>query len=192
MVGGIARPKSDDKRSAILAAAVGVIVKQGLSAPTAVIARDAGVANGSLFTYFETKAVLFNDLYKELKSGMAAAALDGLPAGASLRDQFLHVWTNWMQWARAHPDHRRALALLGVSDELTAATRRAGHEVMAPIAALMERGRADGPLRHAPLGYVAALMNAVAETTMDAMVQDPVHADARCLDGFEVLWRMLR
>lgn len=58
----MARPKSDEKRNAILLAATRVIVKQGLSAPTAGIAKKAGVPNGSLFTYFETKADLFNRL----------------------------------------------------------------------------------------------------------------------------------
>jgi AcrR family transcriptional regulator len=51
----MARPKSDEKRSAILEAATRIIVAQGLSAPTAGIAKEAGVANGSLFTYFEQK-----------------------------------------------------------------------------------------------------------------------------------------
>jgi AcrR family transcriptional regulator len=49
------RPKSDAKRSAILQAATRFIVAHGLSAPTMGIAKEAGVANGSLFTYFETK-----------------------------------------------------------------------------------------------------------------------------------------
>ena len=49
----MARPKSDDKRDALVAAAARVIAAQGLSAPTAVIAKEAGVSNGSLFTYFE-------------------------------------------------------------------------------------------------------------------------------------------
>ena len=62
-------------------AATRVIVTQGLSAPTATIAQEAGVSNGSLFTYFETKANLFNQLYLDLKTGMAAAALEGFPAG---------------------------------------------------------------------------------------------------------------
>jgi AcrR family transcriptional regulator len=62
------RPKSDEKRSAILEAATRIIVTQGLSAPTAGIAKEAGVANGSLFTYFETKTDLFNELYLELKN----------------------------------------------------------------------------------------------------------------------------
>jgi hypothetical protein len=45
-----------EKRSAILEAATLVILKQGLSAPTMVIAKEAGIANGSLFTYFETRS----------------------------------------------------------------------------------------------------------------------------------------
>ena len=80
------RPKIGDKRSAILAAATRVIVTQGLSAPTMGIAKEAGVANGSLFTYFETKADLFNQLYLELKTEMASAAMKALPKNAELRE----------------------------------------------------------------------------------------------------------
>jgi AcrR family transcriptional regulator len=39
---------SDEKRSAILEAATRIIVTQGLSAPTAGIAKEASDANGSL------------------------------------------------------------------------------------------------------------------------------------------------
>jgi NAD(P)-dependent dehydrogenase (short-subunit alcohol dehydrogenase family) len=59
-----------------MAAATRVIVTQGLSAPTATIAKEAGVSNGSLFTYFETKADMFNQLYLELMNSMAEATMD--------------------------------------------------------------------------------------------------------------------
>src|SRR6202167_4108617 len=118
----MARPKSEDKRNAIMAAAARVIVTHGLSAPTAMIAQEAGISNGSLFTYFETKADLFNQLYLELKTGVAAAALEGFPAGNDLRKQVFHVWSNWMDWAVSSPEKRRALAQLSVSDEITPAT----------------------------------------------------------------------
>ena len=72
------RPRSDDKRAAIMSAATRVIAAQGLGAATATIAREAGVSNGSLFTYFDTKADLLNQLYLELKTDMAAAALFGV------------------------------------------------------------------------------------------------------------------
>ena len=174
-----------------MAAATRVIVAQGLSAPTAMIAQEAGVANGSLFTYFETKAEMFNALYLELKAGMASAAMTGLPTGADLRHQLFFAWSNWMAWAVAHPDQRRALAQLGMSDEITPATRAAGHKTMAGIAELMQRSRAHGPMRDAPMAFVAAIMNALAETTMDFMVQEPAHADKHCKVGFEALWRVL-
>lgn len=187
----MARPKSDDKRSAIMTAATRVIVKQGLSAPTAVIAKEAGIANGSLFTYFPTKADLFNQLYLELKLGMAAASLQDVPRSGPLRDQFSKMWSNWMHWALNERDKRRALALLGVSDDITQETRMAGHQSMTHIAALVERARANGPMRDAPLGFVSALMNSMAEATMDFMTQDAANADAHCKVGFDALWRVL-
>ena len=187
----MARPKSEDKRSAILAAAMRVIVSQGLSAPTAVIAKEAGVANGTLFTYFETKTELLNELYLDLKRGMALAALKGFSPEGESRKQYFQVWSNWMAWAVAHPKKRRALALLGVSDEITAKSRTAGHKTMAPMRELLERIHADGAMRDAPTGLFMSLMNSVAEATMDYMMQDKAHADKHCRAGFEALWRMI-
>ena len=187
----MARPKSEERRSAIMAAATRVIAAHGLSAATATIAKEAGVSNGSLFTYFETKADLLNALYVELKSEMGAAALEGLPRDGDDRSQLLHMWRNWARWATPRPDKRRALAHLSVSDDITPESRKIAHQAMFDVAALLERSRANGALRNAPLGFVSALMSAMADTTMDFMIADPANADAHCQAAFEALWRML-
>lgn len=174
-----------------MAAATSVIAVQGLSAPTAVIAREAGVSNGSLFTYFETKADLFSELYLELKTEMAVASLEGVPVEASVREQLSRMWSNWMRWATTNPGKRRALALLGVSDDIAPASRAASHQAMAHIAGILERARAGGPMRDVPMEFAAALMNALAEATMDFMVNDPAHADEHRAAGFDALCRML-
>ena len=187
----MARPKSDDRRSAIMSAAARVIAAQGLGAPTATIAQEAGVANGSLFTYFETKADLFNQLYLELKAEMASASLKGLPATADTRQQMFSLWSRSMGWAMSNPEKRRALAQLTVSDEITPASRAAGHETMRAVADLLERSRANGSLRNAPMGFVIAMMNALGDATMDFMINDPTHAKKHCKVGFDALWRIL-
>jgi AcrR family transcriptional regulator len=187
----MARPKSEDKRNAILAAATRVIVAQGLGASTAAIAKEAGIANGSLFTYFETKSDLLNALYLALKSDMAEAAMAGVPAAATLREQLFHSWSNWMQWAMAEPEKRRALAQLTVSDEITPACRAAGNRAMAAVGALMQRVHANGALRETPMSFAAAIMNSMAEATMDFMVSDPARAREHCQVGFDALWRVL-
>ena len=185
------RPRSDEKRSAILEAATRVIVTQGLSAPTMGIAKEAGVANGSLFTYFETKLDLFNALYLELKMEMASAAMKGLRESDELREQVFHVWQNWMNWALSFPEKRRALAQLGVSDEITPATRAAASKAMAGPAELMQRVRATGSMRTTSMAFVLKLMDSVAEATMDFIAQDPANAKKHSNAGFDAMWRMV-
>jgi AcrR family transcriptional regulator len=187
----MARPKSEDKRNAIMEAATRVIAAQGLGAPTMKIAEEAGVANGSLFTYFETKSELFNALYLELKGALASAALAGFPAEADLRTQVFHVWSNWMEWALANPGQRRVLAVLSLSDEITLASRAAGHKTMTGLAALIKQVRANGSLRNVPSEFADAIMNALAETTMDFMIRDPSNAKKHAKAGFEALWRAI-
>jgi AcrR family transcriptional regulator len=148
-------------------------------------------ANGSLFTYFETKTDLFNQLYLELKTEMASAATKDLPTGAEPREQLLHLWQHWMNWAVSYPEKRRALAQLGVSEEITLETRAAGHKTMAGVAGLLEQIRGSGPMRKAPMGFVVAIMNSVAEATIDFMTQDSTHARKHCKEGFKALWRMV-
>ncbi|MFT3837404.1 MAG: TetR/AcrR family transcriptional regulator [Myxococcaceae bacterium] len=187
----MARPKSDDKRNALMDAATRVILAQGLAAPTAAIAKAAGISSGSLFTYFKTKSELFNALYLELKTEMAQASLHGMPPKAPLREQFEHMWHHWMRWAGKFPAKRRALALLGVSDEITPVTRAAGHQAMLEIAGMLERARAKGPMRHASMAFVGTILNSVADATMDFVINEPGKADEHMRVGFDALWRMV-
>lgn len=174
-----------------MAAAIRVIATQGLSAPTAIIAKEASVANGSLFNYFQTKADLLNQLYLELKAEMASVALDGLPTEDDIHQQVFYMWSRWLGWATSYPDKRRTLTYLGVSDEITPTSHQAGNRAMAGIAKLLERSRENGPMRDAPLGFVVAMMSALAEATIDFMIQDPANADKHCKAGFDAMWRMI-
>ena len=174
-----------------MSAAVRVIASQGLGAPTAMIAKEAGVSNGSLFTYFETKTDLLNQIYMELKDEMANAALDGLPADSGTREQMLHMWAHWLRWATACPEKRRALAHLDVSDDITPASRQAASQAMSVIARLLEQSREHGPMRDAPLGLVVSLMSALADATVDFMIRDPADAEQHSRATFDALWRMI-
>lgn len=188
----MARPRSEDKREALMAAATRIIAAQGLSAPTALIAKEAGVANGSLFNYFPTKAALLNELYREIKTEMAAASLRGIDPNGELREQLFRLWMNGLTWTTSFPEKRRALAHLGVSDDITEESRQAGHVVMAGVAHLLDRSRQNGPLRDAPLGFVVSLMSAVSESAVEFMNREPERADEHCRVAFEALWRMVR
>lgn len=168
-----------------------MIASQGLGAATAMIAKEAGVSNGSLFLYFDTKAMLINELYVGLKTEMGAAAVAGLPAESEPRAQVLHMWTQWLRWATTDPEKRRALAQLEVADDITAESRRTVSIALNGIAELLDRSRASGPMQDASLGFVLALTSAIADATIDAMIREPAEAETHSSMAFEAIWRVL-
>ncbi len=186
----MSRPRSDDRRNAILSAATRAIASQGLGAATATIAQEAGVSNGSLFTYFATKADLLNYLYRALKTEMITAACDGLPTASDIRTQMRHMWSQWLRWATSCPEKRRTLAQLDVSDDITAQSHHAASHTLAGVRELLDRSREHGPLRDAPPEFVVALMSGLADATIDFMIQDPANADKHSMVAFDAFWRI--
>jgi AcrR family transcriptional regulator len=184
----MARPKSEDKRRAILAAATQVIAESGIGAPTARIASLAGVAEGTLFTYFATKDDLLNALYLDLKAEMYEAMMGTYPSTGSVKRRFKHIWQQYVNWGAAHPQARKAMAQLGVSDRVTAKSKATGALGFAEFQTMMRERIADGTLRgHSP-AFVSAIIASLAETTMEFMMRDPAHADRLRASGFEALW----
>ncbi len=187
----MSRPRNEDRRNAILGAATRAIASQGLTAATATIAKNAGVSNGSLFVYFNSKATLLNELYVELNTEMGAAAVAGLSCESDPREQLRRMWSQWLRWATANPEKRRALAQLQVSDEITVAARRGVADAQTGMAELLERIRADGPMEEAPLTFVLTLTSALADVAMDAMIREPAKAEAHSRVAFDAMWRVL-
>lgn len=105
-------------------------------------------------------------LYVALKIEMTGASTAGLDAGGEPREQVRRMWTQWLRWAAGNPEKRRALAQLHVADDITADSHRTVSAAFRGIADLLERSRASGPMRDAPLGLVLALTNAIADTTI--------------------------
>lgn len=188
----MSRPRSDVKRTALLDAATRIISAHGLAgASTSAIAKEAGVANGSLFVYFETKTVLLNELYVLLKSEMGEAAFASVPRSGLVRERMAQMWSQWLAWATTNPHKRRTLAQLEVAEDISEASHAAVRRAQRGIAELVELARAGGPVADVPLSFAMVLTGAIADSTMDALIRDPVSAGARSAVAFDAVWRVL-
>jgi AcrR family transcriptional regulator len=187
----MARPRSEDKRNAILAAAAQVVAEQGVSATTARIAKAAGVAEGSLFTYFSNKDELLNQLYLALKAELRDAMMSDYPASAGIEDRSRHVWSGYVQWGVARPCQRKVLAQLSVSDRITAQSKAIGMQAFADAKQIIHESISRGFLRDLPAEFVSAIMGALAEVTMDFMAADPANAERYGNAGFETFWHAI-
>lgn len=189
----MARPRSPDKHDAILAAAARALAEDGASATTARIARLAGVAEGTVFTYFETKDALLNALYLSLKAEMREAMMTGFPEHAPDEQAMRHAWNGYVSWGVANPDGRRALQQLGVSGRIDDAHRAAGAEGFGAISSLLRAqvAAAGGLKADDAHAFCAALFTSIAETAMESIARDPALADGYREAGFRALWAVL-
>ncbi len=187
----MARPRSEDKRQAILDAATRLFAEQGLQASTAAIAKAAGVAEGTFFTYFPSKDDLLNRLYLELKGGLRAVMVAAYPRGESMRNQIRHAWQAYVQWGAAHPEKRRVMAKLSLSERVSPQARAEGMQAFEDINAMLMESIAQGVLRDQPPAFVSAILTALADTAMDFMVRYPQQADQYSASGFEAFWNAI-
>jgi AcrR family transcriptional regulator len=189
----MARPKSEDKRNAILAAAITVFAEKGIwSTPTSVISKAANVAEGTLFTYFSTKDLLLNDLYRLLKLELAGVLMADYQQTASLRSKFYHIWEQYVNWGITNPLKFKVLTQLTVSDKITPETRAVGYAPFAEIERLALESIQRKLIYDYPVSFIAAIFENMAETTMTAMAGKARSRGASidyCASGFEVFWR---
>lgn len=187
----MARPKSEDKRNALIDSALRIFAERGLGAPTSKIAKGAGVAEGTLFNYFETKDDLLNQLYLELKAQLRDAMVPGYPRDQDLKTRLRHAWHTYVGWGVENPEQRKVMALLMMSDRVSDASKAAGSEAFNDISRHMQEGAASGALRNHPPAFTAAIMRSLADTTMDFMSNEPEQAERYCEAGFEAYWNAM-
>jgi AcrR family transcriptional regulator len=184
----LARIKSEDKRNAILDAATRVFAEQGLSAATAGISRAAGIAEGTLFTYFKTKDELLNALYCDIKLSLADAMMSGFPRRKSVRARLEHVWNHYITWGIQNPLQQRVLRQVEVWNGLTSESKQAGMAPFVEIETMMVEAEKQRLVKDLPGRFVQAAMSALAEMTMELIRQDPDGGDEYQKAGFAMFW----
>jgi AcrR family transcriptional regulator len=186
----MARPKSEDKRNAILEAAMRLFAERGLAAaPTCEISKRAGIAEGTLFTYFKTKDDLINALYREIKLELADAMMSDFPRKKNVRNRLRHVWDRYVNWGIANPKQRKVLAQLTVSEALTKESRDAGSAPFVEFQAMIHGGIEQHVFRKdVPVELISRSLAALVETTIDLTVLNPSKAKDYRGSGFEMFW----
>jgi AcrR family transcriptional regulator len=186
----MARPKSQDKRNAILDAATRLFAERGLAAaPTSEISKLAGVAEGTLFTYFGTKDELINSLYRELKLELADAMMSDFPRKKNVRTRLRHVWDRYVRWGIANPRQYKVLAQLLVSEVLTRESRDAGSAPFVEFQTMVRDGMEGRIFRSdLPVELISKSFAALVEATIDLTAPSPSKANKYRDSGFEMLW----
>lgn len=97
--------QSVDKRKDLLAAALRLFVQNGFhGTPTSKIAKEAGVANGTLFHYYNTKEDLIISLYIDIKKRMGEHIEAKAVLAKKPRKRFKVQFTEIILWSMDNKD----------------------------------------------------------------------------------------
>jgi AcrR family transcriptional regulator len=187
----MARPRSEAKRNAILASAVRVFAKEGLSAPTLAVSRAAHLAEGTLFTYFPTKNQLLSAVFRDIRLELATEILSSFPRRKDVRTRLLHIWNRFVDWGVAHPEAHRVANQMAARPGLEAESSEAEVAVRAEFLSIYRDLQEQHLAQDIPLEVLQAALDALGEMTIKMTRRAPELSTKYRRAGFELLWRGL-
>jgi AcrR family transcriptional regulator len=99
-----------DRAAAVRAALRALVAERGFhGASMSAVAREAGVATGTAYTYYESKDALVLGAYVETKAALSAAVMETLDEHAPAAERFRAIWLGAYRYLAANPEQARFL-----------------------------------------------------------------------------------
>ncbi|NQU86270.1 MAG: TetR/AcrR family transcriptional regulator [Mariniphaga sp.] len=130
-----------DKKEKILKTSLKLFVERGFhNTPTSLIAKEAGVATGTLFHYFNTKELLINTLYLEVKDNMMVDLTSNLDNQETIKAKMKQIFMNSLSWAFNKPEQQLFFMQYSHSPFIDQLTRQQGMQRFNKIFDIIEEG----------------------------------------------------
>ena len=188
------RAMAEDRRAHLIESAVQLFAREGIDAAnTGAVAKNAGVAAGTLFNYFRSKTDLIRSAYLSCKTDAAAAMRAPIDPQAAVRGNLFGIWETAVAWHLDHPDASNFMEQFRNSpaakeEELK---ERAGEE-FSFLCELVERGQKDGQIVELPMDYLDSIFRALFLSTVAYMRSQGMQSEDPFVgESFSVLWRAI-
>ena len=184
-----------DKQKEILTAALKLFVELGFhGTATSKIAKEAGVANGTLFHYYATKDELIISLYVAIKLEMAAFVESQSVENGDARIQFKNQFVNALHWAISHPHEFQYIQQFYNSPYSAQLKSDQLQKLIEKNCGEIQRAIDSGILKPLPVDYIFSLFSShlfglnqyLKNAKLSVTKQKEIIAET-----FEMLWEML-
>ncbi|MDI1233908.1 MAG: TetR/AcrR family transcriptional regulator [bacterium] len=184
-----------DKRKRLLESALKLFVEFGFhETPTSKIAKEAGIANGTLFYFFATKDALVIALYTDIKSQMMAHVAKEIENKTSLKEVLKGYYSASLEWAMKHKTKFRFIEQFTNSTYLNKIADEAIQEHLQPIYKLLKQGFKNQVIQKLDVDMIFALVSGHTFSINQYLVTKDFskNKQAKVIDEtFELLWKML-
>lgn len=182
--------RTTDKRDAILKAALTLFSERGFhNTPTALIAKQAGVATGTLFHHFQHKEELINELYLDLKGELVNVLRREIDKGDSLPEKIKITWINGVKWGIMHPKEVQFIFQYAHSPFITHLTREQAMGQYEFISDIYEEAMQQGILKSTYAEFIPDYFEGIFNLAVTHFRKHPEKISQENLEmAFDICW----
>jgi AcrR family transcriptional regulator len=185
------RMLSSEKRERLLSAALKLFASKGVqSTSTAEIAREAGIAAGTLFLYFPTKQDLINELVLSISKQQAGVINSLLDLSLSARDTFFTIWNGSIHWLLENMDAYQYSQQIRDSGLISAEIAMESGKFFGFYYNAIQKGLDEGRIKPYPVDLIGSFLyqDIVAVMSVTRLQSDPARLEESIQQGFELFW----
>ena len=183
----------NDKQTQLIEASIDLFAQEGFwNTPTSRIAKHAGVATGTLFNYFESKDVLIDAVYKQLKQEWMSHMMTDYPENGSFKTRVEHIWFRFIDWGVRFPMRYSLMTQLKLSDLVSEEAKQSQAAELAFAYTMIEQGITDGQFVDVPPGYLGMIFYAEMDAAVHFAIENnlgDMSLTRHITQGFDIFWK---
>lgn len=184
--------KIADKRQHIIDRCAHIFLDSGVRTPTAKIAKECGVSNGTLFNYFPTKQNLIDDVFCAIVDEYTEYFMKDFGEHEGTKASLFAIWQSYFTWAMNNPEKHQAWNLLLMSNVLTPETLQKGNSLFDPCCEMIAEASKNGELVDQSDVYitnVAAMQLLAALRFANSQELKGESLDRFIQESFDIYWK---
>jgi TetR/AcrR family transcriptional regulator, repressor of fatR-cypB operon len=186
--------KDDTKQIAIREAALKLVIQTGFAGlKMADVAREAGMATGTVYIYYANKEELINELYALTKQEVAEVLLHPAHMAANFYDTFRNMWLGYFAFCRQKPEKMLFVEQFLYSGYVAPEVIEQAEARLEPLNHLLLDAQQQGIIKLLDVELLKAyIQGALHETIKILMKQNRALEDGELNRLFDMTWSSIR
>lgn len=173
----------NDKRLLILKAGLDLFNEFGFHATSVpLIAKQAGIAVGTIYHHFKSKEAIVNELYRQLKGDLSRTMLKDFPFDAPMRVQFTEYWRRMTQYMLEKPEAFLFMEAHHHAPYLDDESRQIHTPMMDAFRQVCENAKLQGAIKPLPFEVITALTIGTLTSVLKASTEGRLNLTNEILD----------
>lgn len=188
------RVKDENKIQAIYEATLALVLKSGYAELNmAAVAKEAGIATGTIYTYFKNKEALINQLYLHLKEEKVRLMFKNYNEIDNFYVTFQKLWMAYFKISMKEYHKMMFIEQYAYSSVITASTKKKADSLLEPMSVLLLKAQQEHLIKNIePAIILSAITGAVLEIVRYYQSIGSKPSKANIEQCFEMAWTSIR